>query len=674
MKSNMNHAKETGFWSRIGHAIVLPKAVTAFEESYLQRMNKIALLFFYAHLPIFLLFAWLNATGVAFTLGLTAAVLVVPTLAYRTFASQRNKSLVFGFTAMCMGGVLVHIGQGPVQIEMHFYFFAVLAMLSLFANPMVIVVAAVTVALHHLVLWFLVPDSVFNYDAPLWVVLVHAAFVVLETVAACFIARNFFDNVIGLEKKVEERTAEITRRNRDMRLVLDNVRQGLVTIDRQARLAAEHSSILQRWFGSYTPGETLGDYLGRSDARFGQWFQLSWEAVTDDFLPLELALSQLPSRITRDGQHLRLEYQAIQDAAGKLEQVMVVVSDISSEIAQAEAEARQREILAVFERILNDRQGFTEFYEEARRLLSESDPNGAADSTAVKRSLHTLKGNTSLFGLDSVARICHSLEETLAEGDTSRARQEYQRLRGCWEGLADTIDRMLGQHTKDTVTMTGSEYESLLRKVVEGADHADIARALVDLTLEPTEIRLGRFAEQARQLALRLEKGAIEVEVAANGVRLARDRYAPFWSSFTHVLRNAIDHGIEAPEQRRESGKDETGRLQLRSYEHAGEIVLEVRDDGRGIDWHAVRERAQQRGLPHASQEDLIQALMHPGFSTRDEVSDTSGRGVGLAAVHEACRELGGKIDLRSEPGRGSVFQFRFPASAATNQAGSLQG
>jgi hypothetical protein len=110
-----------------------------------------------------------------------------------------------------------------VQIEMHFYFFALLAMLAIFGNPMVIVVAAVTVAVHHLLLWATLPASVFNYAAPLWVVVVHAAFVVLESVATVYIARSFFDNVIGLEKIVHQRTAEIDARNRDMRLVLDNV-------------------------------------------------------------------------------------------------------------------------------------------------------------------------------------------------------------------------------------------------------------------------------------------------------------------------------------------------------------------------------------------------------------------------------------------------------------------
>jgi C4-dicarboxylate-specific signal transduction histidine kinase len=118
-----------------------------------------------------------------------------------------------GITAMFMGGILVHAGQGPVQIEMHFYFFVLLALLAVYANPLVIVVAALTVAAHHLVLWFVLPASVFNYEAPLWVVAVHALFVILEAVAACFIARNFFDNVVELEQRIQERTHKLQEAN-----------------------------------------------------------------------------------------------------------------------------------------------------------------------------------------------------------------------------------------------------------------------------------------------------------------------------------------------------------------------------------------------------------------------------------------------------------------------------
>src|SRR5262249_17283367 len=145
--------------------------------------------------------------------------LVGPTLAYFFFQNPRSLSVTFGFTAMAMGGLLVHFGQGPMQIEMHFYFFTLLALLSIFGNPLVIILPAVTVAAHHGLLYFLLPRSVFNYDASLWAVVVHAAFVVLESFAACFMARSFFDNVIGLERIVGERTRELDAVNRDMRLV-----------------------------------------------------------------------------------------------------------------------------------------------------------------------------------------------------------------------------------------------------------------------------------------------------------------------------------------------------------------------------------------------------------------------------------------------------------------------
>ena len=174
---------------KISKYLALPAEITPFERRYITRLNRVALLFFYLHIPAFMAVAWACGTGVVSALVLTSFVMVGPTIAYRMVRNPRHLSVVYGITAMLMGGLLVHFGQGPVQIEMHFYFFALLAMLCMFANPMVNIVAAVTVALHHLIVWLLIPSSVFNYDAQWWVVLVHAAFVVLETIATCFISR-----------------------------------------------------------------------------------------------------------------------------------------------------------------------------------------------------------------------------------------------------------------------------------------------------------------------------------------------------------------------------------------------------------------------------------------------------------------------------------------------------
>ena len=395
---------------------------------------------------------------------------------------------------------------------------------------------------------------------------------------------------------------------------------------------------------------------------------MCWESVVDGFLPPELALEQLPKQATFGDRHVTFGYQPIHGDDGELEKMMIVVTDTTADVAQQEAEARQREIVGLFEHIAADRIGVVEFFEEATRLVDGSDPNGD-DPAGVRRNVHTLKGNSGLFGVDSIAKLCHQLEDHLADGDQELAARSYTLLRDRWQALGETIMRMLGQRASDEVTIPGSDYRGLLDKVVAGADHPEIARCLVELALEPTEVRLGRFAEQARALAGRLEKGSVEVAVDANGVRIERERFQEFWAAFTHVLRNAVDHGIEAPDQRSEAGKPEIARLDLRTFEDGDEVVIEVRDDGRGIDWEGVRRRAEQRGIAHETTDDLVQALFEPGFSTRDEVTDTSGRGVGLSAVREACDALGGRTVTTSDAGAGTSFQFRFPRAIAKNEA-----
>src|SRR5579871_130186 len=143
--------------------LALPSEITAFERRFLGRLNRTALIFFYLHIPVLMAVAWAAGTGPMLALILSLIVLIGPTIAYRTVQNPRSISVVYGITAMFMGGLLVHFGQGPVQIEMHFYFFALVAMCAVFGNPLVIVAAAVTVALHHLVLWLVMPSSVFNY-------------------------------------------------------------------------------------------------------------------------------------------------------------------------------------------------------------------------------------------------------------------------------------------------------------------------------------------------------------------------------------------------------------------------------------------------------------------------------------------------------------------------------
>ena len=143
------------------------------------------------------------------------------------------------------------------------------------------------------------------------------------------------------------------------------------------------------------------------------------------------------------------------------------------------------------------------------------------------------------------------------------------------------------------------------------------------------------------------------------------ERWGGFWTAFVHAIRNAIDHGIEAPDERRAAGKPERARLILRAARRGGEIAIEIEDNGRGVDWAQVAERARLRGLPCASHADLVDALFHDGFTTRDTVTDVSGRGVGLSALRHACVSAGGCVTLTSRSGAGTTLGFRWPSSPA---------
>jgi two-component system chemotaxis sensor kinase CheA len=642
--------------------VVLPSEISAFERQYLTRMNRIGFWFFLAHVPALTLIALFNQTGPLAVGALACGVVAGPALALLTFENPRAVSVTYGFTAMLMGGVLVHAGQGPVQIEMHFYFFALLAMLAIYGNPLVIVTAAVTVALHHLVLWLVLPASVFNYDAPLWVVAVHAAFVVLESVATCYIARSFFDNVIGLERIVQARTAQLDARNRDMRLVLDHVDQGLLTIDRTGVISPEHSAILQRWLGPIAPGTTFSSYLARCAPVSGEMFEVGFGDVLDGFLPLEVTVGQLPRRFAAEGRSFDVEYTPIVSEAG-LEKLLIVISDVTIIVERERLEAEQSEMVKVFDHLMRDRAGFLEFIDEARHLVEIIEQGSAESPAHLKRVVHTLKGNATIFGVQTLGDYCHQLETLLTEGEAGPSLQQRDELVRRFARLTAQVEAVVGGDASKRIEIERDEYEDALRGLGRGESRA-VARRMAGWALEPTARRLERVAEQAQRIAERLNKAPLHVVIRDNGLRVQASKWSSFWSSFVHVIRNAIDHGIEPREERAAKRKPEQGTLEIATRAEKGKFVIEVGDDGRGLAWSTIEERAKQRGLPHASREELVAAIFKDGFSTAPFVTDYSGRGIGMGAVRAECEARGGKMEVVSSEGGGTRVVFSFPESA----------
>jgi len=648
--------------------IVLPTEVTAFERRYLERLNKLALTFFLAHLPVFVLVSWLCGTGPFTAAALTVLVLVGPLVAYRTLRDPRHMSIVSGFTAMCLGGLLVHFGRGPMQIEMHFYFFVLIALLVVFANPAAIIAAAITVALHHLVVFTLLPRSVFNYDASYWTVAVHALFVLLESVGACFVARSFFDNVIGLERIVESRTAELNGRTQAMRLLLDNVQQGFVTLGHDGVADRERSAAVDRWLGPSVDAGPIWRTLKRLEPQFGDSFETGWSAITDGSLPLELALDQLPKRLQVGARIWSFGYTAIAATPEEPARVLLVITDITSEVSRERAESEQQDFHRAFNHFMRDRTGFLEFIEEADKLVRESQDSWR-DKPEMRRILHTLKGNCGLFGISRLAGLCHELETALRDSAENLSPANRERIAAEWKGTTEKLGVLLESPTTHTLEVDEQEIERVAAAARGSKNGAkELADRVLSWKLEPTERRFARLAAQAQAIANRTGKGHVDVILEGNGLRLAPGPWREFWATFTHAIRNAIDHGIETPEERRQLGKKPAGQIRFCSRREGNRFIIEISDDGRGVDWEAVRARARALDLPYDSRGDLLNALFHDGLTTKEVVTAYSGRGIGMGALRSTTQRSGGHMEVVSAGGRGTTVRFSWPWGMTMHQ------
>jgi two-component system chemotaxis sensor kinase CheA len=465
-----------------------------------------------------------------------------------------------------------------------------------------------------------------------------------------------------LDGLVRKRTAELGARNDDMRLVLDHVSQGLFTVDRSGALSLERSRVIDTWLGAPKVGDTLWDYLGTVDPNVGASVRLSWSGLIDDFLPLELALDQMPHAIQRGGQHFHLDYQPIL-VDGGLSKVLVVISDLTSQFERDKADASQRELMTVFERVTKDRAGFLEFHAEADTLVQRI-VHATKLTDVLKREIHTLKGNAAFFGVTRVAEHCHAMESNIAETGTAPGETERRELRERWNELSSKFSAFMGD-ASSRIEIEEGEYSGLLRGMMKGHPRQELARTLWLWRLEPTARRLDRFGAQARALATRLGKGDVRVVSEPNGLRLDARAWAPFWAAFVHVIRNAMDHGLESPEERLAANKPEKGILRITTkLTPGGDFAIEVVDDGRGIDWGKVAERAHALALPHELESDLERVLFLDGVSTKTEATEYSGRGVGMGALEAACQALGGRMRVRSRTGEGTLIGFQFPRAA----------
>jgi HPt (histidine-containing phosphotransfer) domain-containing protein len=472
---------------------------------------------------------------------------------------------------------------------------------------------------------------------------------------------------------IREREEEIKGRNRDIRLVMDNLGQGVLTLDEDGILSDNYSRLVEQWFGKPAAAEPFATYLARVDVGFADWFAESFLQMKGCIIPIELALAQFPKRLKLGATTWLFEYRPLLVDGDRLENLVIVITDVTPTLEKQRLEREQQEIVAAFTQATSQRQRFAAFLNEAEALVRGVECSGPDDFVLARRHLHTLKGVFGIVEAHSLVDFCHELEGQLCELNRVPSTEEKQELRARWNHY-EARSRSFVVADENCILLERNSYLAFLEALRSDVPHCELLEQAATWEFEDAQQHLETLGDHARALAGRLGKGSIDVQIESSGLRLPPNACGELWNVLVHVVRNAVDHGLESAPDREALGKPTRGRLTLSTQLTDGMLAVAISDDGRGIDWERVRQRARQLGLPTETDADLEKALFSDGLTTRNDTTEISGRGIGTAALSSSIRSLGGRIELESVAGQGTTLRCSIPSRSIFGSGADMVG
>lgn len=515
-------------------------------------------------------------------------------------------------------------------------------------------------------------------------------------------------NTIRFLQAIQSESTQVKR-------LLNNMRQAVFTVDPQFRVTDPVSLFTQSIFAQDLVGrnilETVYKDIDSSSEEFASLKTVLTTVFGENELQWQLVEDQLPKKFvfkSSDGvdKSLKVNYAPIWNDSDELEKLMFVVEDTTEfEKLEKQVSAERARIQVIQEIAGNDILNLNKnFFDRAWVLYSRCKDlvptfrRGGEHVIELMRNLHTLKGNARMHGFTGVSRQVHHCEAKVLElkknllpgkadprtielavaGELDKVLESLksygaiaQKVFGVQSKFVssekvsadDSVIQMVEIHDDSLRTL-----EAAIQNVPAHAPGVDgVRKALFHLRDMPLKPTLQKFEPMVREVSETLGKKVDLRILVGENVKMGRGKLEEIQDSLVHLIRNALDHGIEKPDERLRAGKSETGSLVLRSLLAEGCTVLSVEDDGRGIDPDKLAALAVQKGILSEKQvlamspQEKLSIVFISGFSSKGEATELSGRGVGMDMVKQTLTKLGAHLRIDSQIGKGSQFIIEFP-------------
>ncbi|TVZ40295.1 chemotaxis protein histidine kinase CheA [Alteromonadaceae bacterium 2753L.S.0a.02] len=491
-----------------------------------------------------------------------------------------------------------------------------------------------------------------------------------------------------LEIKVAERTKDLAEKNKDIQAMLSNMKQGLLTIETSGNIHHEYSAYLETiyetdkiansnviefMFGRSTLNE---DTVNQIDASISSIIGL--DQMNYDFNS-HLLVQEYTVKINDNVKILSLDWSAILDD-GNVSKLMVSVRDVTElKELEHEAEGKKRE-LDIISQLLNvSNKKYKNFINtslkyltECKGLIQESRETSNDVIATLFRNMHTVKGNSRTHGFTHISNAAHCAESTYSEIKAQHASWDQDKLVSDLEKVfqvveeyntvyRDVLGREEGKSREDSGVWINHETLESIQTSMDILSKFDktsadtTSKLLYRCMAAPLHEVLSNNVKALSSIAEELGKDAPAIDINDGNVLIKEAAHNLFTDVFSHLLRNSLDHGIESPEERKSKSKTEKGKISIDIEGLTDRVQVLMSDDGRGLDIQRLYTKGCDQGLWQRGEPvpivDIANMIFHSGVSTKETVSEISGRGVGMDAVKQFLENSGGTIQLQVENG-----------------------
>jgi HPt (histidine-containing phosphotransfer) domain-containing protein len=495
-----------------------------------------------------------------------------------------------------------------------------------------------------------------------------------------------------LEQRVAERTAQLSQKTSDINAMLQNMKLGVSTVIPGNRIHPEYSSYLRTLFGieDLANQDLLESLFGSCDLGVDTKDQIAvglGAILNEDAMMFELNGHLLPREMSIEagGQRkiVQMDWSPIVNDQGVIEKVLLISQDVTHLRELELSSAQQKDELDTISRIIRISIGkFNEFIESAtqfitanRRLINEAQSDAQRRDpeliAALFRNMHTIKGNARTFEFTHITNVAHSAEQTY---DRLRKDAKAEWIAAEMTAELDAVESAVARYVRVNEDKLGRKGRAAEMLTTRGAFVANeqlvqlgaMAAALVGPQASADLVQLRKAIDQLGLISLtRLVSGAVDslsslaselhkptptVDLVHGDIAFNSQFAEALKSCLMHIVRNSLDHGIEAPADRLRARKPEQGTLRFLCERRGDRVELHISDDGRGLALHKLYEKGVASGLFGSSEqptpETIADIIFRSGLSTSEAVTQVSGRGVGMDAVRTFLNEHGASIRI----------------------------